>query len=189
MDNKQALQVIDEMITSAKADIKDNGFFYLIWGWLILIAIISEYILLFEVQSEYHWIGWPITSIIGAIAASIGGRKMNKEAKVKTHFDRMMSYVWGGFGVTLFLILFSMNVGNPAEGVYPLIIALYSLCTFISGGLLKYKPLKVGAIISWCLAMTAMFVDFKFQLLLFAISIIAAYLIPGYLLRSKYNKQ
>lgn len=188
MNNREALKVIDEMIASAKADINDNGFFYLLWGWLIIAACISEYILMYEVQWEYHWIGWPITTGIGGIFSTVGGLKKDHKAKVKTHVDRMMGYIWGGFGVTLFLVLFSMNINSP-QGVYPLIIALYSMGTFISGGVLKFKPLKAGAIISWVIALAAMFVDFKFQLLLLALSIIIAYLVPGYMLKHKYNNQ
>ena len=188
MNNKEALKVIDEMIASAKADINDNGFFYLLWGWLIIVACISEYVLMYEIQWEYHWIGWPITTGVGGITASVYGYRREKKAKVKTHFDRIMGYVWGGFGITLFLVLFSMNQNSPS-GVYPLIIALYSMGTFISGGILKFTPLKVGAIISWCIGLSAMFVDFKFQLLLLVISIIVAYLVPGYMLKHKYNNQ
>lgn len=189
MNNREALKIIDEMIATAKADINDNGFFYLLWGWVILIGVVSQYIFLYEIQWEYHYIVWGICTSFGAIASIVYSYRTRHKAKVKTHFEKMMGYVWGGFGITLFLTLFSMNANNSPSGVYPLIIALYSMGSFISGGLLKFKPLKVGAIISWGLSLGAMFMDFKYQLLMLALSLIIAYLVPGYMLKSKYNKQ
>jgi hypothetical protein len=37
-DYKEKLGVIYSMINNSKTKIRVNGFFYLLWGWLVLIA-------------------------------------------------------------------------------------------------------------------------------------------------------
>ena len=76
-----------------------------------------------------------------------------------------------------------------AAAVYPIIIVLYGIGTFVSGGALKFMPLKAGGIVCWILAVIAIRVDFEYQLLLIAAAVLIAYLIPGYLLKQKYHKQ
>ena len=61
--------------------------------------------------------------------------------------------------------------------VYPLIISLYGMGTFISGGILKFKPLIIGGIACWIISIIAFFVANEYVLLLTALSIIIAYLI------------
>ena len=37
IDEQMSLRIIAEAIENAKANFKDNGFFYLLWGWLVLV--------------------------------------------------------------------------------------------------------------------------------------------------------
>ena len=92
-----------------------------------------------------------------------------------------MKYLWMAFLVTLFSVLFGMGkVGLEAS--YPIIMLLYGLGTFVSGGILKFKPLKVGGIVAWICGTIAFHVDFTDQLLLIMVAIISSYIIPGHLL-------
>jgi membrane protein implicated in regulation of membrane protease activity len=73
-----------------------------------------------------------------------------------------------------------VNIGP--EGAYPIIMFLYGLGTFVSGGILKFRPLVWGAVGAWATGIAALFVTFQHQLILLAISVLVSYLIPGYLL-------
>ncbi len=74
---------------------------------------------------------------------------------------------------------FSNSVG------YPFIIILLGWGTVISGGILKFKPLIIGGILAWVIAIADFFVSAENQLLMMALATIIAYLIPGYMLKSK----
>lgn len=43
---KDSLQLIDQMINQAKNRFSENGFLYLLWGWLILFCSIGHFVLL-----------------------------------------------------------------------------------------------------------------------------------------------
>ncbi len=185
---QDGLKVITEMIENSRAKIRDNGFFYLLWGWLVLIAGLSNFILLI-VGFDKAWLPWPVLMIGGGIATGIAGYRLGKNARVKTFFDIAMIYLWNGFLVLLLFILFM-----AARGVISwvasnaIIIAIYGLGTFVSGGLLKFKPLIIGGVISWALAIITLFIPDIYSLLTIALSVIISYLIPGYLLKSRDKK-
>jgi hypothetical protein len=182
---KDSLRVITEMIENSRAKIRDNGFFYLLWGWLVLIASLSNFVLL-QIEYEQAWLPWPILMFGGGIVSGIAGYRLGKKTKVKTMFDTTMIYLWYGFLVTLFLILFTAGFGKISWNVTnTLIIALYGLGTFVSGGVLKFKPLIIGGIFSWGIAVPTLFIPEIYSLLMVALSIIVAYLIPGYMLNTR----
>jgi hypothetical protein len=100
---------------------------------------------------------------------------------VKTYPERAMNHLWIAFLVTLFSVLFGMGkVGLEAS--YPIIMLLYGLGTFVSGGILKFNPLRIGGIVAWICGTLAFHVSFSDQLLLIMVAIIASYIIPGHLL-------
>jgi len=46
----------------------------------------------------------------------------------------------------------------------------------------------IGGIINWALAVIGFYVGFETQLLLLAAAVMFGYIVPGYMLRSRYNK-
>ncbi len=189
-NEKDSLRVITEMIENSKSNFKDNSFFYLLWGWLVLIASVINFTLLQMGHFEIAWIPWPILMFGGGIVSGIAGYRMGKKAKAKTMFDTAMAFLWGGFVVTIFIILFTASSGNltwKASNI--MIIALYGLGTFVSGGLLKFKPLIIGGVFSWAIAVATIFIPELYSLLMVALSIVVAYLVPGYMLKSKEKSQ
>ncbi len=185
LTNEESLGIIHQMIATSKNNLKDNSFFFLLWGWLVLAASLSHFVLL-QLQWSYAFLPWPILMNLGVIISIVAGYRMGKKTKVMSHIDKMMIYLWYGF-LAVILILISMALLGRLNWitVYPTIIVLYGLGTFVSGGVLKFKPLILGGIACWLIAITAFFVQPQYVLLLTALSIIMAYLIPGYLLKSK----
>lgn len=189
LTERESFKIIQEMIATSRNKIKNNSFFFLLWGWLVLIASLSHYtILRFNISHEYAYLPWPILMLGGMIVSIIAGIRLGKHAKVISHFDKMMMFLWWGFCITIFLVLIMTSFEKISwTSAYALIIALYGLGTFVSGGVLKFKPLIIGGIASWIISIAALFVSPTNVLLLMALSIIIAYLIPGYMLKSKEN--
>ena len=100
--------------------------------------------------------------------------------------DEFMKYVVTAFLVSMLIVLFSMQKLGP--NTYPMLLLVYGIWLYISGGTIKFKPLMAGGIINWAFAVGSMFVDFKMQLLFLAMSVLLGYIIPGHLLNRKYNQ-
>lgn len=185
LTQQQSLKIIQEMIATSKNNLKDNSFFYLLWGWLVLIASLSHFFML-QVGWSHPYLAWPILMSSGAVVSVIAGYRLGKKAKVMSHVDKMIIYLWYGF-LAVMLILIAMSLLGKINWItlYPVIIALYGLGTFVSGGVLKFRPLILGGISCWVISVVAFFTPTVYVLLLVGLSVIISYLIPGYLLKTK----
>ena len=97
-----------------------------------------------------------------------------------------MGYVLIAFLVSLFMVLFFQ--GMLKLNCYPMVMMVYGIWLFISGGAIKFKPLIAGGIVNWILCIVAFFVSFEIQLLLLALAVLLGYIIPGHMLKSRYQK-
>jgi hypothetical protein len=185
---EQSLQLINNMIQGVKKDIKDNGFLFLLWGWLVFAASITHFILL-KMQYTHAYVVWPMLMPLGGIISVVYGisRLKSKERRVKTFVDRAMIYVWIAFAITLCIVL-SSGARLGFDKVYPFVLLIYGIGTFITGGIIKMKWLVVGGVICWILSVVAFYVNFEVQLILLATAIAVAYIFPGHVLRANYKK-
>ena len=120
--------------------------------------------------------------------SAIYGYKQGKNKTVKTYVDSYMNYLWGAFGIALVLTLVSM----PQYGVKPAyftLMILYGIATFVCGGILNFKPLIIGSLFSFACAFVSNFCGETDQLLTISIALLASYVIPGHMLRSKFKSQ
>ncbi len=159
----------------------------MLWGITVTIAALFEYvwIQLYGFGSA-HYAGWIILMPLSGIATGILVSRMKAAAKVHTHFDEAMRYLWPSFGAMLLVVLTLAALGKLSWTMaYPILIGLYGTATFVSGGLLNFKLMKVGAALCWVLAIASAFVGFEQQLLLLVAAIWASYMIPGIILSRK----
>jgi hypothetical protein len=182
-DYNGKLNVIYEMIENSKTQIRENAFFYLLWGWLVLLASLSHFIMS-KFDIFYSFLAWPVIMTAGMVVSVIAGIRLGKRSSYRTHIDTAVIYLWYGFFFTL-MVMIAFAIGGKIswEITNALIISMYGLGTFVSGGILKFRPLIIGGICCWIIALCAFFVHGEYTLLLVSVSIIIAYLIPGYLLR------
>ena len=174
------------MIHTAKNKLADDGFHIIFWGWLVFIAAMTQYItiLLKYEWGQFVWFLMPL----GGIVSFMYGHKQSKTEKVKTHVDSYLGYLWIGFGIAMASCLMLM----PVHGIkitYFFLMLLYGLATFVSGGILKFKPLIIGGIFSFVTAFASVFAGDKEQLLCISIALMGSYIIPGHLLRKEFKSQ
>jgi hypothetical protein len=180
----EKIDVILTMIENSKTNIKDNAFFYLLWGWLVLAASLTHFTLM-QLGIAYSFLAWPVLMTIGTIISIIAGIKLGKRSSYITHLDKAIIFLWWGFFFTVLILLsFSISGLIPWNISNALIISLYGMGTFVSGGILKFKPLIIGGIACWIISLLVFVIPFEYTLLLVATSIIIAYLVPGYMLRN-----
>ena len=181
MNEVQSLELIRAMIDKAKNKVSDDSRHYLLWGWLVLISCLIHYTLI-QIDYSMPWLPWVILMPFGGIVATIMGYKDSKKKKANSHFQSIMSYVWAGFAVTMIITLLNgPNIGWDVS--YSVLIALYGLATFISGGILKFKPLIYGGVAAWLISIISFYCSMENIILLMALSIVTSYLVPGYLLK------
>ncbi len=65
--HEDGLKTIYAMITSTRNTIGENYLFYLLWGYLVGLACISEYLLIRVVHYERHYMVWPVLMGLGMV--------------------------------------------------------------------------------------------------------------------------
>jgi hypothetical protein len=185
---KDSLQLIDSMISQAKNRFSENGFLYLLWGWVILFCSVTHFILIKLDLFEHPEIIWASTWLV-VIFQVIYLLRRRKKQTVKTYSEHIIGYVWMVFGITMGMISFILSKTNNWDVMNPLLLMMYGMPTFLSGVIMRFKALKVGGIICWGLSIISVLVAPIYVLLLLAVAVIAAWIIPGYLLSARYKLQ
>lgn len=185
---EEGLKTIYEMIQSVKSRIGNNYLYYLIWGYLVLVASLSEYFLITLVKFEHHYLVWPVLMGLGVLVSGVMALRQSRNTPT-THIGNVMRYLWGGWLVSLFLFLFFVNFREDYGLILPMILVMYGLGVFVSGGVVDFRPLIIGGIISWMTAAVAFFQPHPIQLLLLAFVVVVAYILPGHMLRRLSKNQ
>jgi hypothetical protein len=178
---RESLQIITEMINSAKGNVQQNSFYFLLWGWVILIANAGMFVLtILDVKHPY--IVWAITIPAWIISLYRGFTHRNRE-RVSSHLDSVTGYLWIAFGVCVFTIVaFGYKLNFQLN---PLILIISSIPTFLSGAIIRFKPLMYGGVAFWLGGIAGFLLPMNYQPLVGAFAILIGYLVPGYLLRAK----
>jgi hypothetical protein len=185
-----SLAVIQTMINKAKDQFSENGHLYLLWGWVILICSIGHFTLTNFFAYKDASLIWML-SWVAVIYQTYYLWKQGKKRKVKTYTDDVIGWIWISFVILMFLFgfLFARALGPEYYKFMNVgFLALYGMPTFLSGITLRFRPLIIGGVSCWLLSVIAGFVPFEYHLLLLALAVIVAWIIPGYALRARYKK-
>jgi hypothetical protein len=181
---QESLDLIQTMIGKARKRYTDNSFFFLLWGWIVLIASLAHFYLASYTSFEQPFIGWSLT-IVGGIISAIKGAQQGKNAVVRNYADKMYGWLWFALGMAMFTIIFNGEVINWQ--VVPFILLLAGIGTAVSGAMMGFRPLQFGAIGFWALAIIAFRQPENYQMLMMALGVAVGYLLPGYMM--KYNSK
>lgn len=181
---EQSLQLIQSMISKTKQDMSDNSIYFLVWGWITFIACTGQFVLKHILNYEQHYQVWWIIAIGVAFSIYQGIKERNTQ-KAKTYVGDSVKYLWIGMGISYFVLSMILSKIGWDSAVFPFFIMLYGLGTFVSGSILQFRPLKIGGILAWALAIGAAYVEYDYQMLFGAAAILISYIIPAYMLRSK----
>ena len=193
LTEKESLDLITQMINSAKQEQKDDGKGWIIWGWLLFFASGLTYLnLQFRWFSNYFfWNLFGAASAILLLYSVVKGLYFNKKQKVKTYTRDLFAKLNIGFFIFLVLIIVSINTGvQPVKG-FALLIALYGFWILIYGAALNFKPSIIAAFITWGFALGALFVKedgFDITMLLHGTAVLIGYIIPGYIANREFKR-
>jgi hypothetical protein len=175
------------MIETTKNSLRDSSHYFLLWGWSAFLACITQYILKVWVHYPQYYNVWLIIPLILGIHIFWVIRDRKRD-KVRTFIDQAGTYLWTSIGLSYFALAFvNSQIGwNHSYFFYSI---LYGIGTYVSGSLIKFKPLIIGGISCFVITIISTFLEPDYQILMLALALATSYLIPGYLLRYKFKKQ
>jgi hypothetical protein len=181
MSKSDSLAIISEMIEATKNEVKGAHFFFLFWGWLAIAIHAAHYYLAVYTDFAHPEMVWALAAL-GGIYTAIYSARNKRSQRVTTHFDKAIGYVWMAYGFTVMIVIGAGASINYAA--YPMITLLTAFPTFLTGVLIKYKPLIFGGSLFWVFAVISFAVSPENQIIVGAIALACGYLVPGYMMKN-----
>ena len=202
MSEVESLKVISSMIEQAKSSYHDRGITSIIWGIVITICSLTTWAeIKFDVDLGFDiWI-LTLAAVVPTVVLAI---RENKKRKVTTYDQTAMDAVWTCFGIGIFITVHANNAagasfgqlkdlieqsGQPRPAIYfsdlssAYMLMLYGVPTLVTATIKKFRPMLIGGIVCWVSAIAVVYTPRDIDMLLMAVSAVAAWLIPGLILR------
>ena len=210
LSEKESLDLIAKMINRAKDSYNDTGLTAIMWGTVIAVCSLVKFS---ELQFNYRLpFDIYLLTIVAVIPQIFISRREKKVRKVLSYDSIYLDYIWLGFGIAVFLMIFIVNNITSgldplvrdyqqlssgrvdwvdfhfSEFISPLFLLLYGIPTFITGAACRFKPMLWGGIFCWVCCVITIYAPIKVDLLLTAASAIMAWLYPGLLMKKEYDR-
>jgi hypothetical protein len=191
LSQQESLQLIQQMIETAKQEQRDDGKGWIIWGWLLFAAAtFTTFNIAFEWTSTFFfWNVFGIITLVFIFIQIVRAIFIKKTLRVKTYTQDLLAKLNTGFFIFLMLIIVSMNVGVPPSKGFALLLGLYGFWILIYGAALNFKPSLVGAYVTWLLAFITLFThSFQWVMIWHAVAVLFGYIIPGHIANYQFKK-
>jgi hypothetical protein len=181
---QQSLDLISSMIVQTQGNLSSGSFYLLLWGWVIALCNFGMYALMTFTTPKNAAFIWLLT--VPASITTVGySFQQGKSRLVTTHLDNIHMWLWIASGIT---ILPSWIFGAAINWhINAVVLMPIGLATFMSGIIIRFKPLLFGGITFWVAATLCYLVSAKEQYLVGGVAMVFGYLVPGYMLR-KINR-
>jgi hypothetical protein len=187
MDNEkplspqESLDVILKAISSTKNSIRSNSFYFLLWGWLIAIASFGFFVMKVFFDAWFHFVLFPILAFIAGVITIVHYSR-KKVVSTESYVSHFLSRLWAVLGIAFIMAVF-INVSR-GEGPFTYTMMLAGVGTLVSGWVMKFKPLIFGGVLFLVSSIVSVYVALEYKALLQGITVVAGYLVPGYLLKN-----
>ncbi|GAB4380076.1 MAG: hypothetical protein Kow0075_11140 [Salibacteraceae bacterium] len=181
---EQSLRLIQTMINKARFNFIKGSFYFILWSVLLIAASIVEMVLSYLGRGDVSYLPWPIVGVLGGIVSMVHGFRSSRDEPV-SYLERIYHGVWLSYFITLALLITSLVLSGTNPIGYILIVT--GLPTYLTGFLLKFKPLLIGGVVFWVCGVVSLFMAPSLATPLFAISILMGYLVPGMIMRKSHS--
>jgi hypothetical protein len=193
----ESFDVINKAIANFKINYKESSKVFLLWGWILTITSISNFIISkilsrweahelkagnWELSGLFILGNWVLFIVIGFIIMYFMVRKMNKNKKVFSHIDKFIDNLWWVTAPSFFIATFiciRLEIAPP-----PLMMLIAGIATTTTGLVIKFKPLIFGGMSFFISSIATTYVTNEYLALVVSAAIICGYLIPGYFLKA-----
>lgn len=184
MTPSESLQLIENMIGQAKRSFHRMSFYFLLWGVLLIAAMIAN-VLLATAGNTNGGIAWGVAGILGGVLSSIHGSREGRRQQAHGPMDRPLMWLWTSFVITMLTMIVAGAAGGQDPG--PAIVVLTGLPTFLTGQMVRFKPLIYGGILFWAIGAVSYFAAPITAAALYVVAMLFGYIVPGLMLKRQEN--
>jgi len=177
---EESVQIIDKMMQLTRSSIKENYWYYLFFGTLVIIASIGHLIFL-QMDYEQGSAIWMLLLAGGIIAGIKSARDKSENSGLSTQ----LGLIWLAAAFTYVTLIIGISrIGVEATLlINPVVFSLAGGATFLSGAMMKFRAFIIGGVIMWLIAIAQLFFNLEIQLMLNVVAVFIGYLIPAIMLK------
>lgn len=182
MTPAESLKLIESMIGQAKRSFQRMSFYFLLWGVLLTVAMLATYLMR---NSDPGWVNggaWGVAGILGGIISSVHGARQGKKEAVTNPMDSIIGWLWISFVVTMIIVIVCSVMVQRDPGA--VITLLTGIPTFMTGQIMRFRPLIIGGIIFWVAGITMHLTQDALAITaLYCSAMVLGYIVPGLMLK------
>lgn len=191
------LAFIKQIMVDSRRSTIDNGKYYLLWGIVIGIASMANYLIVKnadeltkDINNFTGWI-WANAILVGWVFSIVWGIRDGKKAKNKTMAGKIIGILWLGMGITGFILAMAGTISGSISpwSFCPLFAGLLGYGNFVSGTIHDSWMMKVMAFGWWAGAVWMFFIRSVDVLAVYSIFLFLFSIIPGIILYFKWKKE
>lgn len=193
LNEKESLELITQMIQNTRRNLDaGSGNMFLLWGYvgaLVTIVILAG---VYWTKNPAWMQGFWAIPVLGYPVSMFLERKSQKRAKA--YSDTVLVEIWSMLGCLCMGLVIATTFTKQYEFILPLCALIISLGSIITGIIVRYKTFclfsVVGLTIGLYMVIAAMVNDAPtyLSLVCFAVVLVFAMIIPGYMLNSEAKK-
>ncbi len=179
---EQSLRLIESMIGQAKRSFSRMSFYFLLWGVLLTLCMLTTYLYADRSEAVRHGAIWGVASMLGGVISWLYGARQGRQEDVQNPMDRVIHWVWGSFGITMVLVIITATRAGADPGM--LITLLTGIPTLLTGQIMRFRPLIAGGVLFWAAGLSMHFLPGALmQTALYCGAMVFGYIVPGLLLK------
>ena len=129
----------------------------------------------------FHFVLFPILGTVGIIV-SIVHYSRRRMVSTESYLSHFLGKMWAVLGIAFIMTVF-INVSH-GQSPFTYTLLLGGIGTLVSGWTMKFKPLIFGGALFLVASLVSVYVPVEYKALLEGITVVAGYLVPGYLLKN-----
>jgi len=180
---------IKNIIEDRRRSLVENGIGYIIWGVIIVIGLIFQYLSLIKavsINTNYTWaavigLGWIVTNFLV--------RKERKLIRSKYYGSHVLRATWISASVVMTTIGFIGPVTGtlPGFSIIPLMCSVLAIAFSVSGMIYKEKLMIASGVIWWITSVIFFLWHSVHSLMIFACLMILLQVMPGVYFYKKWR--
>jgi hypothetical protein len=194
LSGTDSMKIIEQMIGRAKEEEKDSGLGWIVWGWMLFLASIINYVMIvIDAPDKYViWNYFGLAGILFFLYILLIKPFLKTRIKVMTYTNELVNRIGIAFGISLFIMVFgNQRSGMNTSGLnFGYLLIIYGFWMYIHASAFRYKLLKAGAFVNWAGAIV-IFIFYKELgkniLLVHAACVALGYLIPGHIAQKRFS--
>lgn len=179
---QESLRLIESMIGQARRNFSRMSFYFLLWGFLLIAAMVVTFLLRDSVSGWQHGAAWGVAGTLGGLISAVRGAREGRKEPVSNPMDSTIGWLWSAFVITMILLI-AFSVRSRVDATIA-ITMLTGLPTFITGQVMRFRPLVLGGVLFWLAGVAMLFVtDPQGVLVIYCSAMVLGYIVPGILLK------